>query len=76
MPSSLIDELKDISIKNHYMDVSEAMRSLLRERWLEEKSPAQAKISELKKSVSKITDEEKIKAMKKTLKLLEELNEL
>jgi metal-responsive CopG/Arc/MetJ family transcriptional regulator len=76
MPQALLEELKEVSIKNHYLDVSEALRSLLREKWLEEKSPYQAKISEIRKHVSTITDDEKLKAMKKTLRLLEELNEL
>ena len=76
MPSSLVNELKEVSIKNHYMDVSEAIRSLLREKWLEQKSPYQAKVQEMKKQLSRISDDDKISAMKKTLKLLEDLNEL
>ena len=76
MPLTLLDELKDVSLKNHYLDVSETLRSLLREKWLEGKSPYQAKISEIRKQVSIISDGEKLNAMKKTLKLLEDLNEL
>jgi Arc/MetJ-type ribon-helix-helix transcriptional regulator len=76
MPSSLLEELKEVSEKNHYLDVSDTIRSILRERWLEEKDPYRSKVNEIKKQFSDITGDEKIAAMKKTLKLLEELNEL
>jgi len=76
MPHALVEELKDMSVKNHYLDVSETIRSLLRQKWLEQKSPYQAKVSEIRKQLSGIADPDKLNAMKKTLELLEELNEI
>jgi len=75
MPQSLILELKELSEKNHFLDVSETIRGLLRQEWLEHRSPQKSKLHELKQ-ISKLADKDKVNALRKTLKLLEELNEL
>ena len=54
MPSSLVQELKVMSDKNHYLDVSETIRSLLRQKWLSQKSPVKSKVFQLKRKLSKI----------------------
>ncbi|MFH2020562.1 MAG: hypothetical protein ABIJ34_04060 [archaeon] len=76
MPVSLLDELKVLAEKDHYMDVSDAIRSVLRSRWMDSKSPKSAKINEIKKALGDFAEPDKIDALKKTLKLLEELNEI
>jgi metal-responsive CopG/Arc/MetJ family transcriptional regulator len=76
MPVTLVDELKVMTSKNHYMDVSETIRGLLRQRLLEQKSPVQSKVNQIKNQLGKITDHEQITALKKTLQLLEDINEL
>jgi len=73
MPSSLLEEIREVVNRDHYLDVSEAIRSLLRQRYLDEKNPVKSKVTELKHRVS---DPDKILALKKTLELLEEINEL
>jgi len=37
MPASLVKELKELSEKNHYMDLSEELRSVLRDKCTEYK---------------------------------------
>jgi Arc/MetJ-type ribon-helix-helix transcriptional regulator len=76
MPLSLVEELKVLAEENHYLDVSEEIRSLLRQEYLAHKRPAVSKVQELKKNLSGITEPDKIRALKKTLKILEEINEL
>ncbi len=76
MPVSLIIELKNLAEKNHFLDVSEEVRSLLRDKWLEQSDPRQFKVHAVKKSIEKVAKPEQIKALKTTLKLLEEINEL
>lgn len=77
MPESMIKELKDLAEKNHFLDVSEEVRSLLRDKWLENKDPYSMKLLAIKENISKTAVPEKIKSLKDDLKkLLEELNGL
>ncbi len=76
MPASLVSELKNIAEKDHYLDVSEAIRSMLRKKWLEQRQPGKAKLMEVKQSLSGITDPDQLRALKKTIRLLEDINEL
>lgn len=77
MPVSLVNELKNISEKNHFLDVSEAIRSIIRERWTEYQDPYSVRLEEIRKKVVKATVPSKITALKKDLKkLLESLNEI
>jgi len=75
MPKSLLEELKRISENQHYMDVSDAIRSVLRQRYLQSTEPDTAKMQEIKKKLSGITDKKKLEALKEAVKLLEEINE-
>ncbi len=77
MPVSMIDELKDLADKNHYLDVSEEIRSLLRDRWTEYKDPYSTKLLAIRETIAKTTMPDKIKSLKNDLKkLLEEINEI
>ncbi|MEM4397528.1 MAG: ribbon-helix-helix domain-containing protein [Candidatus Woesearchaeota archaeon] len=77
MPKSLINELKDLAEKNHYLDVSEQVRSLLRQKYLEHQDPYAMKLLAIKETAMKNAVPEKIQLLKKDLtKLLEELNAL
>lgn len=77
MPSSLVDELKDLAEKNHFLDVSEEIRSLLRENWRETRDPYALRLMAIKESAEKAALPDKINTLKKDLKkLLEEINEL
>jgi len=76
MPKALVIELKEVASKNHYLDVSETIRSLLRKRWLEQKKPHKAKLNQIKQNLSGISDPKQLRALKQTIKLLEEINEI
>jgi Arc/MetJ-type ribon-helix-helix transcriptional regulator len=77
MPESLVNDLKDLSIKNHYLDVSEEIRSILREKWISYTDPYSSELKKIRKNLTKITMPEKIEALKKDLKkLLEGLDEI
>jgi metal-responsive CopG/Arc/MetJ family transcriptional regulator len=75
MPKSLLEELRKISEKEHYMDVSDAIRSVLRQKYIMTRRPEAAKMHEIKKKLSGITDKKKLDALKEAVKLLEEINE-
>jgi Arc/MetJ-type ribon-helix-helix transcriptional regulator len=77
MPISMIDELKELADKNHFLDVSEEIRSLLRDNWADYKDPYATKLLAIRETVAKTTMPDKIKSLKQDLKkLLEEINEI
>ncbi|NTV23275.1 MAG: hypothetical protein HGA85_02785 [Nanoarchaeota archaeon] len=77
MPSSLVTELKELAEKNHYLDVSEELRSLLRDKWLEHKDPYSLKLLAIKETAAKAALPDKIQILKEGLsKLMEELNDI
>ncbi len=76
MPASLVSELKLLSKEQHYLDTSEAIRSLLRYKWMEHKKPQKAKVLEVKKSLEGIAEPSQVRALKRTVKLLEDLYEM
>ncbi len=51
MPDSLFKKLKEISEKDHYMDISEEIRSIVRKNWMKSMHPELLEIKELKKSI-------------------------
>ena len=66
MPASLLRELKQISQDEHYLDLSEMVRSIARKKWIEHTNPELEQIKKLrenieleirKKSVEKIQHE-------------------
>lgn len=76
MPASLVSELKLIAGKNHYLDISEAIRSLLRQKYLDQNKPYKSKVMQVKKNLEGISDPAQLLALKKTIKLLEDINEI
>ena len=77
MPVSMINELKELADKNHFLDVSEEIRSLLRDKHQEYKDPYSTKLLAIRETISKTTMPDKIKSLKQDLKkLLEEINEI
>jgi len=85
MPKSLLSELKDLSQTEHYLDVSELVRSLTRKHWLQYANPELFELQKLrsdieqeirKKSIEKVREEvnkelENIKSQLKKGGLLE-----
>lgn len=69
IPSSLIQELKEVSKKDHFLDLSETVRSIIRDNWSKEKDPSAYQINELRKEISdamqKKNQEELVSELKK-----------
>ncbi|MDH5796887.1 MAG: ribbon-helix-helix domain-containing protein [Anaplasmataceae bacterium] len=77
MPVTLVTELKHLAERNHYLDISEEIRSLIREKWSENNDPYSQKLLAIQKNITRATIPDKVKTLRTDLKkLLEELNEL
>jgi len=48
VPSSLLEELKQIAESQHFLDTSEALRSIIRQRWHREENPMMYEIDLIK----------------------------
>ena len=74
MPESLLLKLKKLAEKEHFMDVSEEIRSITRKNWFKFAHP---ELMELKRLRKDILDEIKKKSEKEIIKrVIEELNEI
>ena len=74
MPRSLLEELKKLKATMHFMDLSEELRSIVREKYLESKDPY---LYEVKKLRQEIFNELQDKYLKKARKrVIEELNKI
>ena len=51
MPTSLADELTKISKEDHFLDLSEFIRSLAREKWLRHTKPELSELQGLRKNI-------------------------
>jgi Arc/MetJ-type ribon-helix-helix transcriptional regulator len=52
LPSSLVEELKSVVEKDHFMDVSEAVRTILREQFERYSDPYAYELKELRESIT------------------------
>jgi hypothetical protein len=76
MPKSLFLELQRLSEKNHYLDVSEQVRSIVREKWLEAQSPEAYQIKKLRKDIAQaIKTKTEESAQKQLIQELERIKE-
>jgi Arc/MetJ-type ribon-helix-helix transcriptional regulator len=71
LPESLLKELKELAEKHHYMDVSEEIRSIVRDKWLHFKQPELQELKKLKEDIKKELAKKKEKIVR-----LEVINEL
>jgi Arc/MetJ-type ribon-helix-helix transcriptional regulator len=53
MPKTLLDALKKLAESEHFLDVSEEVRSIVRERYLESNDPYLYQIKKLRKEIHK-----------------------
>ncbi|MBR9699505.1 hypothetical protein GOV09_03565 [Candidatus Woesearchaeota archaeon] len=74
VPSSLAKNLKEIVQKDHFLDVSETVRSIVRKRWLEWKDPTTYQVKKLREDIKEVV-KEKSKLSKEEL-LLQELKRI
>lgn len=59
IPKALVKELKETCMKDHFLDVSEAVRSIVRSKWLQQKDPLSYQLKELKKDISSNIEQKK-----------------
>ena len=52
MKEHLFIELQKLSEKNHYLDVSEQVRSVVRDKWMEAKDPQSYQIKKLRRDIA------------------------
>lgn len=74
MPKTLLDELKKLAASEHFMDLSEELRSIVREKYLESKDPYLYEIKKLRQDIFKELQDKHIKKVRK--KVVDELNNI
>jgi len=74
MPKKLLLALKSVSEKRHFLDTSEAVRSIVRQQWQQATKPELRKKSSTKET--EVRELEKKRLLEKIRKLSEELKEL
>jgi Arc/MetJ-type ribon-helix-helix transcriptional regulator len=75
IPVSLVEELKLVSKKDHFMDVSEAVRSIIRDNYLKQKDPFSHELTKIREEISQSLEQksqdELLFELKKIKRLLE-----
>ena len=51
IPKSMLIALKDLAVEKHCMDTSELVRSILRKKWQDERTPDVAQITKLREDI-------------------------
>ena len=74
MPSSMLLKLKELVKKEHFMDLSDEIRSITRKRWLAFKNPELVEIKNLRKDILKEVRKKSENEIRK--KVINELNEI
>lgn len=74
MPNSLLHEMKKLVHKDHYLDISEAVRSIVRKGCLKYTNPVTSEIKEIKEHLKQDLVFERQTTQKQAL--LEELRKL
>jgi len=52
IPVSLVNELKEVSKKDHFLDLSESVRSIIRQNWFRYRNPQAFEITKLRKEIT------------------------
>lgn len=71
VPSSLVKELKELTEKNHYMDLSEHVRAIIRAKSMQYVEPYRYELSKMRKEMEQNISS--TKAIEEKKKLVEEL---
>lgn len=74
IPHSLLLELKFLSEKKHFLDISEEVRSIVRKKWLTAASPDLMVLKEIKADIREQIEKKSQKAI--TAKVLKELENI
>jgi len=74
MPGTMVDELKAAAKARHFMDVSEEIRSIVRQKWLMYNDPELMKMKKLKEGIKKELEKKGAEfAKRKILRDLEQI---
>jgi hypothetical protein len=52
MPKSMFSQLQKLSESNHFLDVSEQVRGIVRDKWRESKDPQAYQLKKLRKDIA------------------------
>lgn len=74
MPRSMLLKLKELAKKDHFMDLSEEIRSITRKKWLSSTNPELFEIQNLRKDIIKEVKKKSKNEIRK--KIINELNEI
>jgi Arc/MetJ-type ribon-helix-helix transcriptional regulator len=61
LPKPLIEELNRLKEKEHFLDVSELIRSVVRKKWLEHSEPEAFQVKKLREEVTGLMKDRKKK---------------
>ncbi len=76
MPKTLFSELQKLADRNHYLDVSEQVRSIVRDRWKESKDPQAYQLKKLRKDIAEaVKTKNDTQAQQQLIKELERIKE-
>jgi Arc/MetJ-type ribon-helix-helix transcriptional regulator len=74
VPAGLLSELKELTFKNHYMDLSEHIRAIIREKSMQFAEPYRYELTKMREEMeSKISAN---KSIEEKRKLVEELKNI
>ena len=71
LPAKLLSEIKSLVENGYYMDISEAIRCIVRDKWISYKQPEIAEIQKLRQNI-----EEELKKKSEKIMRMEMITEL
>jgi hypothetical protein len=74
MPHSLLEELKRLAALEHYLDLSEELRSIIRQKYLESKDPYLYEIKKLRDDIAQELHDKHVEKARK--QVVSELNKI
>ena len=76
MPKSLASELKQLTGRMHFLDLSEHVRSIIRQKWIEMQNPQLAEIKKLREEIeSEVRKKSTAKIQEEVARELEKIKE-
>jgi len=67
IPARMIQELREAAKEDHYLDLSEAVRSIVRDEWMKHRDPFAFHLQHLRKEISENLNQRKQEELIKEL---------
>ncbi|MFH1850680.1 MAG: hypothetical protein ABH879_10980 [archaeon] len=67
MPETLFRELKDMAVSHHYLDISEEIRSILRQKWYSSANPQLYELKQLRDEIQEVVREKSRRAVQENV---------